>query len=50
MFDLDKMKENLKSNFIDMPKHKTLDERVKWLKCEMEKRKNKLKDSKKDDT
>ena len=50
MFDLDKMKENLKSNIIDMPKHKMLDERVKWLKCEMEKRKNKLKDCKKDDT
>ena len=46
MFDLNKMKKNLKSNYINLPKHDTIDERVNWLIIEMEKRKNKLKDYK----
>jgi hypothetical protein len=48
MFDLNKMKKNLKSNYINLPKHDTIDERVNWLIIEMEKRKNKLKDYKKE--
>ena len=31
MFDLNKMKKNLKSNYINLPKHDTIDERVNWL-------------------
>jgi hypothetical protein len=48
MFDLNKMKKKLKSNYINLPKHDTIDERVNWLIIEMEKRKNKLKDYKKE--
>lgn len=48
MFDLDKMKENLKSNQIDLPKYNNVEELTSWLIAEMEKRKNKIKDDKKE--
>lgn len=39
-FDIEKMSHNLKSDFVEMPKNQTVEERMIWLQDEMNKRKN----------
>lgn len=39
--DIEKIKKSLSSNLMNLPKHDAIEDRVKWLISEMEKRKKK---------